>query len=235
MLIKCPECSKEVSDKATCCLFCGCPLNESASTKIDWNTSWLRYICGLLIGFFSIKYFLLSDGEPLIVFTAIETFILSAFLIWKEWKWFLYGIAKLYCCGAAILGILYMLECNSYSEWICSLFIILSIVMAVILSKKINKIDQKVKANTIAYIGVGAICLTLIAFISMQYIAEKERERRRQEEKVMQKRITKERIAKERALMREPTVLEKFSAESDRQKMLRKMSKNDSAAKSVAK
>ena len=27
-LIKCPECGKDISDKANACIHCGCPLNE---------------------------------------------------------------------------------------------------------------------------------------------------------------------------------------------------------------
>lgn len=30
-LIKCPECGKEVSDKASCCVHCGCPINKDDS------------------------------------------------------------------------------------------------------------------------------------------------------------------------------------------------------------
>lgn len=33
-LIKCPECGKEVSDKAKMCINCGCPLEEMSSTGI---------------------------------------------------------------------------------------------------------------------------------------------------------------------------------------------------------
>ena len=29
MLIKCPECNKDVSDKAQCCIYCGFPLNKT--------------------------------------------------------------------------------------------------------------------------------------------------------------------------------------------------------------
>lgn len=32
-LIKCPECSKEISDKAKCCIHCGYPLEELKNTK----------------------------------------------------------------------------------------------------------------------------------------------------------------------------------------------------------
>ena len=30
-LVRCPECQKDVSTRATACPHCGCPLNESAS------------------------------------------------------------------------------------------------------------------------------------------------------------------------------------------------------------
>lgn len=43
-LIKCPECGKEISDKAVQCIYCGCPIkspsaNVSNLTKIDINTN----------------------------------------------------------------------------------------------------------------------------------------------------------------------------------------------------
>lgn len=31
-LIKCPECSKEISDRATSCPHCGCPLDITSTT-----------------------------------------------------------------------------------------------------------------------------------------------------------------------------------------------------------
>ena len=34
-LIKCPECGKEISDKAPACPNCGCPQNEYANLKED--------------------------------------------------------------------------------------------------------------------------------------------------------------------------------------------------------
>ena len=34
MLIKCPECGKEVSDKASQCIHCGFPFKEEKSTTI---------------------------------------------------------------------------------------------------------------------------------------------------------------------------------------------------------
>lgn len=36
-LIKCPECGKEVSDKAPACIHCGYPLQESQPREIIWN------------------------------------------------------------------------------------------------------------------------------------------------------------------------------------------------------
>ena len=34
-LIKCPECGKDVSDRAPACIHCGCPLSEIKNVKID--------------------------------------------------------------------------------------------------------------------------------------------------------------------------------------------------------
>ena len=31
-LIKCPECGKDISDKASCCVHCGCPITETDTT-----------------------------------------------------------------------------------------------------------------------------------------------------------------------------------------------------------
>lgn len=36
-LIQCPECNKEVSDKATVCIHCGYPLNSNTSNNYDFN------------------------------------------------------------------------------------------------------------------------------------------------------------------------------------------------------
>lgn len=35
MLIKCPECGRDISDKSTFCIHCGFPLNEMNTTKSD--------------------------------------------------------------------------------------------------------------------------------------------------------------------------------------------------------
>ena len=37
-LIKCPECGKQISDKAPACIHCGYPLNESSTTTINSKT-----------------------------------------------------------------------------------------------------------------------------------------------------------------------------------------------------
>ena len=34
-LIKCPECGKEISDKAAACPNCGCPASEFNKTEVD--------------------------------------------------------------------------------------------------------------------------------------------------------------------------------------------------------
>ena len=36
-LIKCPECGREVSNKAPACIHCGYPLQESQPQEIIWN------------------------------------------------------------------------------------------------------------------------------------------------------------------------------------------------------
>lgn len=51
-LIKCPECGKEISDKAPVCIHCGCPLQEPKNTKCIINGK--EYDLG----------FLLDDSDP---------------------------------------------------------------------------------------------------------------------------------------------------------------------------
>ena len=36
-LIKCPECGREISNKAPACIHCGYPLQESQPQEIIWN------------------------------------------------------------------------------------------------------------------------------------------------------------------------------------------------------
>lgn len=52
MLIKCPECGKQVSDKATSCPECGCPLNESKPILIkkDYKAKAKKFtIAGIIV------------------------------------------------------------------------------------------------------------------------------------------------------------------------------------------
>ncbi len=44
-LIKCPECGREVSDKAQACIHCGCPLNDEIDMKSMYNK--VCPVCGL--------------------------------------------------------------------------------------------------------------------------------------------------------------------------------------------
>ena len=39
-LIKCPECGKEVSDRAAACIHCGCPLQQKNIWDNKWNNIW---------------------------------------------------------------------------------------------------------------------------------------------------------------------------------------------------
>ncbi len=42
-LIKCPECGKQVSDKASSCPQCGCPISSSVASKP--TTAQIRVVC----------------------------------------------------------------------------------------------------------------------------------------------------------------------------------------------
>lgn len=45
-LIKCPECGKEVSDRASACPNCGCPISDSnSSVNSTPTTAQIRVIC----------------------------------------------------------------------------------------------------------------------------------------------------------------------------------------------
>ena len=45
-MIKCTECGKEISDKATACPHCGCPMTEILSaTKENKKESFSSYFC----------------------------------------------------------------------------------------------------------------------------------------------------------------------------------------------
>ena len=37
-LIKCPECNKEISDKAEMCIHCGYPLQQYNPSSINWKS-----------------------------------------------------------------------------------------------------------------------------------------------------------------------------------------------------
>lgn len=44
-LIKCPECGKEVSDKASACPNCGCPISSGGSVSSTPTTAQIRVVC----------------------------------------------------------------------------------------------------------------------------------------------------------------------------------------------
>lgn len=59
-LIKCPECGKEISDKAQTCIHCGYPLSEA----ITCGEVWIKIpnnIAGGVVGFFSSKRAAVKD------------------------------------------------------------------------------------------------------------------------------------------------------------------------------
>ena len=38
-IIKCPECGKEISDKAAVCIYCGYPINETTNSELPGNSA----------------------------------------------------------------------------------------------------------------------------------------------------------------------------------------------------
>lgn len=44
-LIKCPECGKQVSDKANACPGCGCPISSTSSVSNTSNYAQVRVVC----------------------------------------------------------------------------------------------------------------------------------------------------------------------------------------------
>jgi len=58
-LIKCPDCGKEISNRATACKYCGCPIGESANgvLRVQFN-SFLKLIGNMHI----VVYF---EGESI--------------------------------------------------------------------------------------------------------------------------------------------------------------------------
>lgn len=61
-LIKCPECGKEISDKAKSCIHCGCPLDE-VITSGEVRIKMPNNIVEGMIGLFSSRDALVSDGN----------------------------------------------------------------------------------------------------------------------------------------------------------------------------
>jgi len=80
MLIKCPDCSKEVSDQAVQCIGCGAPLVEPRWWK-RWPAK--TFVAG--VGLLCIGMAFYSDvpqiGAPLIVIGAIVG-VIGRFVIW---------------------------------------------------------------------------------------------------------------------------------------------------------
>ena len=59
-LIKCPECKKEISDKATQCIHCGCPIEKEKEKNIvikDSTKIWL-IVCSVVCFLISIYCFI---------------------------------------------------------------------------------------------------------------------------------------------------------------------------------
>lgn len=76
-LIKCPECGKEISDKATSCPNCGCPSTDiEDAEKINDTTQGILALFLCVLGL--IMAFIINDGILLII--PLIMFIISAIL-----------------------------------------------------------------------------------------------------------------------------------------------------------
>jgi hypothetical protein len=53
VLIKCPECGKEISDRAASCPSCGCPTNQATTIEATgkrWKKARIKCILVMLVG-----------------------------------------------------------------------------------------------------------------------------------------------------------------------------------------
>jgi hypothetical protein len=90
-LINCPECNKDVSDKASSCPFCGHPIADSATTIELTNKKWKKFkLAGLM--FFVIGLFVIFKGGAytgLGVLLWLTAFVLQ--IIGKTGAWWTNG------------------------------------------------------------------------------------------------------------------------------------------------
>lgn len=67
-IIRCPECGKEISDKAKTCIFCGCPIQEAATTgKVRIKMP--NNIVNGWVGLFSSRRAVVRDSKGNILWT----------------------------------------------------------------------------------------------------------------------------------------------------------------------
>ena len=67
-IIRCPECGKEISDKAKTCIFCGCPIQEAATTgKVRIKMP--NNIVNGWVGLFSSRRAVVRDSKGTILWT----------------------------------------------------------------------------------------------------------------------------------------------------------------------
>lgn len=73
-LIKCPECQREISDRAATCIHCGCPLGAASQTKIKiQNCDWTTFMQPVSVGIYNNNRLLWSGQTGQVAILNIDT------------------------------------------------------------------------------------------------------------------------------------------------------------------
>jgi len=82
-LVKCSECSKEISDKATACPFCGNPLSGVVTIQ-QTNKKWKKWTIAAFVIWFLAFCFIGYDGwiAFLLFFLGLITMVVASIGAW---------------------------------------------------------------------------------------------------------------------------------------------------------
>ena len=94
-LIKCPECGREISDKALSCPACGYQVNKTNKIKVYVN------VIPIILGIFSIFW----------GYSSMMVSINGYLGIWNNVREFMYGITVLMAGGLSIFSIFIKISC----------------------------------------------------------------------------------------------------------------------------
>lgn len=102
-LIKCPECGKEVSDRAKSCPGCGCPIDKFQNENEFPTYTIIAY---LLFVFFGISMIFLHIGWIINSILLVSTFVFSIVSLRSKEKLCVLSIIPLIISGIAIAMLL---------------------------------------------------------------------------------------------------------------------------------